>query len=77
MTAEGSGPIVFIASEAGLRGSAAGAAYTASKRGIVGLVKNLAITYRMQGIHANAVAPVPPRPTFAWTSVKKPTDPPS
>ncbi|MFB4420797.1 SDR family NAD(P)-dependent oxidoreductase [Streptomyces sp. QL37] len=59
MLAGGGGSIVFTASEAGLRGSAAGAAYTASKHGIVGLVKNLAVMYRAQGIRANAVAPGP------------------
>jgi NAD(P)-dependent dehydrogenase (short-subunit alcohol dehydrogenase family) len=53
------GTIVFTASEAALRGSAAGAAYTASKHGIVGLVKNLAVMYRGQGIRANAIAPGP------------------
>ncbi|MGJ5949148.1 SDR family NAD(P)-dependent oxidoreductase [Streptomyces neyagawaensis] len=53
------GAIVFTASEAGLRGSAAGAAYTASKHGVVGLVKSLSVMYRKQGIRANAIAPGP------------------
>lgn len=57
MLSTGSGAIVFTASEAGLRGSAAGAAYTAAKHGIVGLTKNLAVMYRKQGIRANAIAP--------------------
>ncbi|MEV7422075.1 SDR family NAD(P)-dependent oxidoreductase [Streptomyces sp. NPDC091212] len=57
MLAAGSGAIVFTASEAGLRGSAAGAAYTASKHGIVGLTKSLAVMYRSQGIRTNAIAP--------------------
>ncbi|WAZ19527.1 SDR family NAD(P)-dependent oxidoreductase [Streptomyces cinnabarinus] len=57
MLAAGKGVIVNTASEAGLRGSAAGAAYTASKHGIVGLTKNLAVMYRGQGIRANAIAP--------------------
>ncbi|MEU0838773.1 SDR family oxidoreductase [Streptomyces sp. NPDC005962] len=59
MLAAGRGSIVFTASEASLRGSTAGAAYTASKHGIVGLVKNLAVMYRGQGIRANAIAPGP------------------
>ncbi|MFI0773473.1 SDR family NAD(P)-dependent oxidoreductase [Streptomyces sp. NPDC021212] len=59
MLAAGRGSIVFTASEAALRGSTAGAAYTASKHGIVGLVKNLAVMYRGQGIRANAIAPGP------------------
>ncbi|MEU9733909.1 glucose 1-dehydrogenase [Streptomyces sp. NPDC048002] len=57
MLAAGGGAIVNTASEAGLRGSAAGAAYTASKHGVVGLTKNLAVMYRKQGIRANAIAP--------------------
>ncbi|WP_327432330.1 MULTISPECIES: SDR family NAD(P)-dependent oxidoreductase [unclassified Streptomyces] len=59
MLAAGSGSIVFTASEAGLRGSTAGAAYTASKHGIVGLTKSLAVMYRNQGIRTNAIAPGP------------------
>ncbi|MFJ2814805.1 SDR family NAD(P)-dependent oxidoreductase [Streptomyces sp. NPDC087294] len=57
MLAAGKGAIVSTASEAGLRGSAAGAAYTASKHGVVGLTKNLAVMYRKSGIRANAIAP--------------------
>ncbi|MCT9082666.1 SDR family NAD(P)-dependent oxidoreductase [Streptomyces fulvoviolaceus] len=57
MLAAGKGAIVNTASEAGLRGSAAGAAYTASKHGVVGLTKSLAVMYRKQGIRANAIAP--------------------
>ncbi|MEY9874867.1 NAD(P)-dependent dehydrogenase (short-subunit alcohol dehydrogenase family) [Streptacidiphilus sp. MAP12-33] len=59
MLSAGRGAIVFTASEAGLRGSAAGAAYTASKHAVVGLVKNLAVMYRGQGIRTNAIAPGP------------------
>ncbi|GAB2988396.1 SDR family oxidoreductase [Streptomyces pseudoechinosporeus] len=57
MLAGNGGAIVFTASEASLRGSAAGAAYTASKHGIVGLTKSLAVMYRNAGIRANAIAP--------------------
>ncbi|ACU36544.1 SDR family oxidoreductase [Actinosynnema pretiosum subsp. pretiosum] len=57
MLAAGKGAIVNTASEASLRGSAAGAAYTASKHGVVGLTKSLAVMYRDQGIRANAIAP--------------------
>ncbi|MER6958799.1 glucose 1-dehydrogenase [Streptomyces sp. NPDC000618] len=57
MLAAGKGAIVNTASEAGLRGSAAGAAYTASKHGVVGLTKSLAVMYRGKGIRANAIAP--------------------
>ncbi|MGW2825945.1 SDR family NAD(P)-dependent oxidoreductase [Streptomyces sp. NPDC001443] len=57
MLQAGKGSIVNTASEAGFRGSAAGAAYTASKHGVVGLTKSLAVMYRNQGIRANAIAP--------------------
>ncbi|MFE2060654.1 SDR family NAD(P)-dependent oxidoreductase [Streptomyces sp. NPDC059446] len=57
MLAAGRGAIVFTASEASLRGSAAGAAYTASKHGIAGLTKSLAVMYRGQGVRTNAIAP--------------------
>ncbi|GHH39871.1 SDR family NAD(P)-dependent oxidoreductase [Lentzea cavernae] len=51
------GAIVYTASEASLRGSAAGAAYTAAKTGLVGLMRSVAVTYRDAGLRANAVAP--------------------
>ncbi|HEX6340762.1 SDR family NAD(P)-dependent oxidoreductase [Umezawaea sp.] len=57
MLAKGRGAIVNTASEAGLRGSAAGTAYTVSKHGVVGLTKSLAIMYRTAGIRTNAIAP--------------------
>jgi NAD(P)-dependent dehydrogenase (short-subunit alcohol dehydrogenase family) len=48
---------VNTASEASLRGSAAGAAYTASKHGVLELTKSLAVTYRDKGVRTNAIAP--------------------
>jgi NAD(P)-dependent dehydrogenase (short-subunit alcohol dehydrogenase family) len=53
------GSIVNVASEASLRGSAAGAAYTASKHAVVGLTKSSAFMYGPAGIRVNAVAPGP------------------
>ena len=57
MLAAGGGAIVNVSSEGSLRGSTAGAAYTASKHAVNGLTKSTAIFYKNQGIRANAVAP--------------------
>jgi len=59
MLAAGKGSIVNVASEAGLRGSAAGLAYTASKHAVVGMTKSSAFMYGGKGIRVNAVAPGP------------------
>ena len=57
MLERGQGTVVNLASEAGLRGSAAGVAYTASKHAVVGITKQSSVFYRPKGIRINAVAP--------------------
>lgn len=57
MLERGSGTIVNVSSEAALRGSAAGAAYTASKHAVNGLTRSTAFFYGAKGIRCNAVAP--------------------
>ena len=57
MLAGGGGAIVNVASEAGLRGGAAGVAYTASKHAVVGLTRNTSVMYSARGVRCNAVAP--------------------
>jgi NAD(P)-dependent dehydrogenase (short-subunit alcohol dehydrogenase family) len=57
MVAQGGGSIVNTASEAGLRGGAAGTAYTVSKHGVIGLTRSIAFHYGGQGIRCNAVCP--------------------
>ncbi|MDL2220801.1 SDR family oxidoreductase [Eubacteriales bacterium OttesenSCG-928-N14] len=54
---EGCAKIVNTASVGGLQGSRAGAAYTASKFGVVGLTRNIGFQYATKGIRCNAVAP--------------------
>jgi NAD(P)-dependent dehydrogenase (short-subunit alcohol dehydrogenase family) len=65
MLEAGTGSVVDVASEAGTRCSAAGAAYTASKHAIVGLTKNSAVMYGPKGLRFNAVAP-DPTITISW-----------
>ena len=57
MIEAGKGAIVNVASEASLKASAAGVAYTSSKHAVVGLTKSIAFFYGKQGVRANAVAP--------------------
>jgi NAD(P)-dependent dehydrogenase (short-subunit alcohol dehydrogenase family) len=57
MLAAHKGTIVNIGSEASLRASAAGTAYTTSKHAVVGLSKSMAFMYGPSGIRTNVVAP--------------------
>lgn len=57
MIEQGGGSIVNTASAAGLRGGAAGTAYTASKHAVVGMTKSASVLYATNGIRVNAVAP--------------------
>ncbi len=57
MIKTGGGAIVNTASGAGLEGSPNMAPYTASKFGIVGLTKSVALEYGQQGIRINSIAP--------------------
>ena len=57
MTSAGAGRVVVIASIAGKAGSARIAAYTASKHGVLGLVRAAASEVAKSGVTVNAVCP--------------------
>jgi NAD(P)-dependent dehydrogenase (short-subunit alcohol dehydrogenase family) len=57
MLEQRSGSIINIASVAGLMGVADRAAYNASKHGLVGLTRTLAVEWGGRGVRVNAVCP--------------------
>lgn len=57
MISRGNGSIINISSVAGLVAGKGGAAYTASKHGLIGYTKHLASVYASQGIKVNAICP--------------------
>jgi NAD(P)-dependent dehydrogenase (short-subunit alcohol dehydrogenase family) len=57
MMAQGAGTILFIASRTGLRGFAGLAAYSASKGGVLALMRSMAADYAPDGIRINAIIP--------------------
>lgn len=57
MLDQGRGVITNTISEAGMRAGASGAAYTASKHGLVGLTKSIAWAYAKHGIRCNGICP--------------------
>ena len=57
MLPRGRGRIVNMASVAGLNGTGGGAAYIAAKHGVVGLTRQMAVSYGARGIRVNCVCP--------------------
>ena len=58
-TAGGDASVVVITSQIGLVGHARGAAYAASKAGLNGMVRSLALEWASEGLRVNAVGPGP------------------
>ena len=59
MIPAGRGRIINLASVAGLVGAGGGPAYVASKHGVVGLTRQLAVGAAAQGVTVNAICPGP------------------
>ncbi len=57
MLEAGSGSVVNVASVAGLQGVADRSAYNASKHGLIGLTRTLAVEWGARGVRVNAVCP--------------------
>jgi NAD(P)-dependent dehydrogenase (short-subunit alcohol dehydrogenase family) len=57
MVAAGRGSVVNVASVAGLQGVADRSAYNASKHGLIGLTRTLAVEWGAKGVRVNAVCP--------------------
>jgi NAD(P)-dependent dehydrogenase (short-subunit alcohol dehydrogenase family) len=59
LIAAGGGRIINLASVAGLVGDGGGPAYVASKHGVVGLTRQLAVGHAARGVTVNAICPGP------------------
>lgn len=70
MVPKESGTIVNISSTAGLRANEKEVAYVASKSGMLGLTRALALDYAEHGIRVNAIAPgwIDTEATFEWVA---------
>lgn len=72
MAAAGTGAIVNMSSICGMVGQAGTAAYVATKHGVIGLTKTVALEYGAQGIRCNAVCPTYVKTPLTLAELKDP-----
>jgi len=72
MVTAGAGSIVNMSSICGLVGQAGTAAYVATKHGVIGLTKTVALEYGAQGIRCNAVCPTYVQTPLTMAELKDP-----
>jgi NAD(P)-dependent dehydrogenase (short-subunit alcohol dehydrogenase family) len=75
MLKQGRGSIINIASTAALHGGAAGAVYTVSKHGLIGLTRSTAWMYAKCGIRCNVICPGATATNIAETMPQERLDP--
>ena len=64
--------VVVISSQIGLVGHARGAAYAASKAGLNGMVRSLALEWALEGVRLNAVGPGPVQTPMVASTLAEP-----
>ena len=63
----GGGVVVITSSDCAIRTSSEAAAYTASKHGVIGLARSLAVDFGRYGVRANAIVPGVTDTPGLWT----------
>ena len=69
LLAAGGGSLIFTASELALVGSPGGAAYCASKAGLIGMARALAVDHGGQGLRATCICPGATDTPMLWRGV--------
>jgi NAD(P)-dependent dehydrogenase (short-subunit alcohol dehydrogenase family) len=72
---QGSGVIINVSSEAGLKGIANRAAYCAAKSAIIGFTKAMAVDYSPRGVRVNCICPGTVETPMVRRNLEKTADP--